>query len=183
MKTFLPILLYTRPFKRIQNKLSVDYRLERGLPRACDDGIDAMLQVADRFKYLPGYLPFRPCPDLLYHRVHFRAVRGLVEQHHVVRQLQPPGGVEPCIVHLQHMEVGGVPCRKPVKQRLESVGVHPLPFEEEVLPRPDLDRAVQGIPLAGAFGLHLRPDPAAGDAPAQHRPRYVPIDYRIIFAV
>ena len=170
MKTFLQILSYTRPFKRIQDKLPVDYRHERGLPRACDDGIDAALQVGDRLKYLPGYRPFRPGPDLLY-RVHFRAVRGLVEQHHIVRQLQPGGGVEPCIVHLHHMEVGGVLFRKPVKERLEPVGVHPLPFAEEVFPRPDLDRAVQGIPLAGAFGLHPRPDPAAGDAPAQHRPQ------------
>ena len=170
MKTFPQILLYTHYLKRIQNKLPVDNRLEHGIARAFDDGVDAPLQVGDRRKYLPGDLTLGPSPDLL-DRVHFRAVRGLVEQHHVVRQFQLGGGVEPGVVHLQHMEVGRVLFREPAQERLEPVGVHPLPLQEEVLARPDLDRAVQGIPLAGAFGLHPRPDPAAGDAPAQHRPQ------------
>ena len=65
MKTFLPILLYTRLFKRIQDKLPVDYRLERYIARTFEYGIYAALQVGDRLNYLPGYLPFRPCPDLL----------------------------------------------------------------------------------------------------------------------
>ena len=156
--------------KRIQNKLPVDDGLEQCLARAFDNGIDATLQVVNRLKYLPGYLPFRPCPDLLY-RVHFRAVRGLVEQHHIVRQRQLGGRVKAGVVHLHHMEVGRMASRKPVKEQLEAFGVHPRPFEEKVITRPDFDRAVQGIPLAGAFGLHPRPDPAAGDAPAQHRPQ------------
>ncbi len=70
MKTFLPILLYTRPFKRIQDKLPVDNRLERGIARAFKDGMDAMPQVAGRF----NYLPFRPCPDLLYRVSNSRSI-------------------------------------------------------------------------------------------------------------
>ena len=173
MKTFLPILLYTRQFKRVQNKLPVDHRLEHGIARAVDDGVDAPLQVGDRRKYLPGDLALGPSPDL-FDRVHFRAVRGLVEQHHIVRQRQLGGRVEAGVVHLQHMEVGRVACRKPVKEQLEAFGVHPLRLQEETLARPDLDRAVQGVPRAGALGLHPRPDPAPGDPSAQHRAQAEP---------